>query len=179
MLSLRRTLTSASVTSTSDKIVHRLWSIPVIQKAKAICVYVSHDNEVRTHALLEYCWKNNIACVVPKVAKERKGLDLYLIRNWLDLEKGCKRILEPKKDCEPFTDTQQLDCLIIPGVAFDKAGTRLGYGAGLYDTFLASVPLNILRIGLGYSFQIVDDLPREKHDQPMHTIITETQVITC
>jgi 5-formyltetrahydrofolate cyclo-ligase len=179
VLSLRNSLTLASVRTNSNVILQHLFQVPAFQQAKTMCTYISFGSEVRTHAVLEYCWNHSIPCIVPKVDKTSKELRLYLIEHWLDLQRGYKGILEPRKHCKLFSDIQNLDCFIIPGIVFTQAGMRVGYGGGFYDKLLSILPDTKARIGLCYSFQLLDDLPREKHDQPMHTIVTEQQILTC
>ena len=67
---------------------------------------------------------------------------------------------------------EELDLAVIPGVAFDPNGNRLGRGKGYFDRFLHGLPPNIPRVGLAYDFQIVRKLPREDHDQPVHQVLS-------
>ena len=70
-----------------------------------------------------------------------------------------------------------LDAVVVPGLAFDRAGNRLGRGAGVYDRFLASLPPTTLRIGLIPSALLVDRLPTDPHDVPMHAVVTEHGIV--
>ena len=95
-------------------------------------------------------------------------------------------VLVPDKFGVPIPDInrcakanpERMDLILVPGVAFDCAGNRLGFGKGYYDTFLPQAP-NAVKIALAYDFQIVEQLPAEPWDVPMDFIITENRVIDC
>jgi 5-formyltetrahydrofolate cyclo-ligase len=72
-----------------------------------------------------------------------------------------------------------MDCFVLPGLAFEPQGFRLGFGRGYYDHLLASARTDAWRIALAFSFQMTSRLPREEWDVPMHRIVTETGVIRC
>ena len=71
-----------------------------------------------------------------------------------------------------FTDLESIDMIIVPGVAFDSHGNRMGRGRGFYDRLLKSTP-NAAKIGVGYDFQLLDTIPVEPHDVPMDCVITD------
>jgi len=87
-----------------------------------------------------------------------------------DLEMGPYGIKQPKENLKSI-DIQDLDAIIVPGISFDKNNYRLGRGKGYYDRFLAKLPSIIPTIGVAFDFQIVDSIPRTKHDVPVSRII--------
>jgi len=99
------------------------------------------------------------------------------LKNLNELEPGAFNILEPKKEFFRPVSPDDIDLVIIPGVAFDKDGDRIGYGMGFYDRFLRSMKKNIPVVALAYEFQIVDDIPVDDTDVTVHKIITEERII--
>jgi 5-formyltetrahydrofolate cyclo-ligase len=86
------------------------------------------------------------------------------------LARGASGLLEPRADAPSRVPA----AVVVPGRAFDRRGHRLGRGAGHYDRALASLPGAVLRVGYAYALQVVDSLPAEPHDVPMHDVVTET-----
>jgi 5-formyltetrahydrofolate cyclo-ligase len=74
-------------------------------------------------------------------------------------------------------DPKELDAAVVPGSVFDAAGRRCGYGGGFYDTYLPRLREGVPRIGLAFELQLVDDLPCEPHDLPVHVVVTESRVL--
>jgi 5-formyltetrahydrofolate cyclo-ligase len=101
----------------------------------------------------------------------RENTNLRLeIKNLKQVELGAYKILEPKKHL-PRLKPQQIDLAFIPGIAFSRDGHRVGYGKGFYDRLMKK--LTCPKIGIAYEFQIVNNIPGEKHDVPVDMIITE------
>jgi len=94
------------------------------------------------------------------------------IREVRDLEKGTYGIYEPKKR-QKDAKLDEIDLVVVPGVAFDKRNRRLGRGKGYYDKFLRALPPNKISVGLAFDFQIVDNLPIDSHDIPVSKVITD------
>jgi len=92
-------------------------------------------------------------------------------------EEGPYRIPEPPRLPGREPRYEGFDLILVPGVAFDRSGRRLGHGRGYYDRFLGALPDAIPRVGLGYSRQLVDEVPVETWDVPVHTLVTEEGVI--
>ncbi|MFC1655393.1 5-formyltetrahydrofolate cyclo-ligase [Patescibacteria group bacterium] len=153
------------------KIFEVLLQLPEWKNAKNILMYVSHSYEVDTHMLIRtHLDEKNI--VVPKTHKIDNTLILHKISTFNELKKGNFKILEPVSHTKKI-DPKDIDLAVIPGVAFDLKGQRVGYGKAYYDNLIPN--LNCRKIGLAYSFQIVDNVPAEKHDQPVDLLITEDQ----
>ena len=104
---------------------------------------------------------------VPKV--EGKKLVFYAIQGKKDLESGVMGIMEPKSSCLRIGD--EFAPVIVPGIAFDREGHRIGYGGGYYDRFFDEEP-DHPRFGIAYPFQLFDSLPAEAHDKGMDMVIT-------
>ncbi len=96
-----------------------------------------------------------------------------------DLQVARFGLLEPKPETLRPVDPQELDLVIVPGVAFDREGFRIGFGAGYYDRFLPKLRKDSVLISLVYDFQLMPKVPREPHDIAVHWIITEKELIEC
>ena len=118
-----------------------------------------------------------------KIYKNSKNIFIYLgfgsEINTLDgLKKNKFGILEPA-DTSKIFNKEDIDLVIMPGVAFDRSGNRVGYGGGYYDKFLCEMSSDIPTIALAYNIQILKELPSEKHDIKVDMVITEKETIKC
>jgi 5-formyltetrahydrofolate cyclo-ligase len=93
-----------------------------------------------------------------------------------DLVAGGRGTRQPPPDAPPVA-LDELDCIVVPGVAFDATGHRLGRGGGYYDATLAALPARTHRVALAFELQVVDAIPGEPHDVPVHVVVTEARVV--
>lgn len=155
----------------SKAIKQKLFSLSEFKKSNFIMLYASRTEEVKTDQMIDEALEmgkrvalplcTSLKTIVPKEIKVRSA----------DLEEGAYGICEPKK-CQKVRKPEEIDLVIVPGVAFDKKNRRLGRGKGYYDKFLKDLPRNKLTIGLAFDFQIVEDLPEDSHDIPVSKVIT-------
>lgn len=179
ILALRRSQSIAQVEIVSSLIQKRILFLPLFKSAKAILFYLASKDEVQTKELIRKALSLSKKVGVPLVDPERK----QIIPSWIrdidqELTIGFRGILEPKKSCIRIFDSQELDLIIVPGVAFDPKGHRLGLGGGFYDRFLARVS-GIVFLSPAFEFQVVDQVPYQDHDITVDYIITEKRVICC
>ena len=143
---------------------------PHLKEAQTVMAYYSLPDEVCTHQLIDDLVADGKTVVLPHVIDgERMELRRYTGSH--DLIEGSFGIMEPVG--EPFTDYHLIDVALIPGVAFDAEGHRLGRGRGYYDRFLSSYlsPLTShLLIGVCFDFQKVDAVPHDVHDIPVDVL---------
>lgn len=155
----------------SLKIKGILFSLPEFIKAKVVMFYLSFNGEVETFDMIRSALKLGKTVAVPVTKKEI----IPSVVSDLDKELACGLygIKEPKKIYLRPIDFDLLDLVIVPGVAFDNKGNRLGRGKGYYDRFLKKLPSQTHTVGLAFDFQVVDTLlPNlEKHDLPVKRII--------
>jgi len=155
------------------EILSNLETLAVFRRANIIACYVSLPFEVDTCSLIQkYLRLRTIA--VPKI-EEKPNLDFYCLRSWNDLNPGKMGILEPVSRLEKIELTQ-IQLIIVPGIAFDKKGYRLGFGEGYTDFLLAQI--HSPKIGLAYEWQVVPALPRGPLDQAVDIIITDKTILT-
>lgn len=158
------------------KIFERLTGSAFYNSADLIFIYVSFRSEADTHDII----RNSLECgkriCVPKVNKETKEMEAYIIESMDQLKKGYFNILEPYDGCKK-ADLEDIDLVLMPGMAFDRKGGRIGYGGGFYDRFLMSMKRKVNRIALAYHFQVVDEVPVDWMDIRIDGIITDEEII--
>ncbi len=157
----------------SLKLAAKLFSSELFRKAGFIAFYVSLAEEVDTRRLIDRALRLGKRVAVPKCDLKKRRLEFYEIKSRKELRKGVLGIQEPNADPARRVRPRQLDCVLVPGVAFDKRRNRLGRGAGFYDRFLKRVPKRTSKIGLGFSFQIVSRVPTETHDVRLDAVMTD------
>ena len=162
------------VADASDLILERLLHLEPLRDALSVFVYVSFGNEVRTRKLIEHLRHAGKHVCVPRLDPAGR-MHAHLIHTLDDLTSSGAGIPIPPADA-PIE--RHPDLALVPGLAFTPAGQRLGMGAGCYDRYLNDHP-DTLPVGLCYEWQILDSLPTEPHDQPMHWLVTDTRVIAC
>lgn len=161
-----------------ENIFSRLIDHNLFKDAKSIFIYVSFDGEIDTHNIIEYALKEGKVVCVPKIFTKAEGMHLMKIDSLLSLTPGYYGILEPPAESERMT-LDEIDLIIMPGVAFDVNGGRVGYGGGFYDRLLAGRNIQSAKIALAYRFQVFDKVPSDKWDEKIDIIITEDNIINC
>ena len=172
----RKKLSKEENRKKSKEIKERLFSLNEFKEAETVLFYISYNSEVFTHdMILESFYKKNI--IVPISNKEDCSLTLSHLKSWEELNIGSYGILEPRIEKIRKTDINDIDLIIVPGVAFDLKGNRLGHGKGYYDRLLKN--LNAPITALAFEFQIIENVTTYKHDKPVDMIVTEDRIIKC
>jgi len=156
----------------SEAVMRQVEMMPEFQKAQVVLLYWSMADEVQTHSFVNrwYCDKTLLLPCVDG--------DNLLLRQYTGPE--CMvageqfGIGEPDATLPEFTDLNAVEMIIVPGVAFDRKGNRMGRGRGFYDRLLKSTP-NAMKVGVAYSFQMLDSIPVEPHDVKMDRVLIENQ----
>jgi 5-formyltetrahydrofolate cyclo-ligase len=176
MLALREQLTDAKLQS--DLITERLVSLPEFEKAQSISTYVGRGAEVETLSILHLAWSANKRLAVPCCVGDQ--LELYWIEHLDELAPRTLGILEPKKTIRQCPQRKacvtSLDLIVVPGVAFDLRGGRLGYGKGYYDRLLRQANPETALVAPAFDCQIVPEVPMLGHDIYMHKLVTASSV---
>lgn len=147
-------------------------------KASTIFTFVSFKSEVDTHKLINQAIKDGKIVGVPKIKSKEKGIEVFEIKSLKNLEKGYFGILEPKGNCPIIIPPEDINLALIPGLAFDLKGGRVGYGGGYYDRYLAKVNKKTAKLALGYHFQLLGNVPVDDHDIRINGIITDEGIHT-
>lgn len=159
----------------SDEIAKMLMELPQFKAAKTVMLYASVGSEVRTQKLIEECFAAGKKVCLPVTRDEPKRLLACEISGGERLEPRVFGIPEPVS-CREVEPTS-IDLAVVPGIAFDRKGNRLGYGGGYYDSFLHKI--GAARVGIAYSVQLIDNVPVKDTDVPVDFIITEKEAIDC
>lgn len=163
----RQALVKEQETAWNDAILNKVLRLKSIRQAFCVYCYVSFRHEAGTEKLIESLLEMGKYVAVPKVVG--KKLVFYALQGKQDLEPGVMGIPEPKEDCLRISDLHAP--VIVPGIAFDRAGHRVGYGGGYYDRFFEEEP-DHERLAIAYPFQIFEAVPAESHDKGMDLVIT-------
>jgi 5-formyltetrahydrofolate cyclo-ligase len=151
----------------------KLFNEEAFREAKVVMFYVSLKDEVDTMSMIDEAIGIGKRVCVPVIIKEEKRLIAGEIKDrTADLEKQHFGIYQPKKGHVTEVPLEDIDLIVVPGIAFDKKNVRLGRGHGYYDRFLCAVPNKTRTIGLAFGFQVVEDLPQDSHDIPVWKTIT-------
>lgn len=155
------------------RIQAQLLALPEWKSAKVISTFVGVGSEVATLPLIEAAFRAGKQVAVPVV--EGGALTLYRIDSVDSLAPAPFKLLEPKKelrDAAHRQDPAAVDLFIVPGVAFDRNGGRLGYGKGYYDGLLPKARAEVLKVGVGFDVQVVDAVPVGPTDVRLTRLIT-------
>jgi 5-formyltetrahydrofolate cyclo-ligase len=140
--------------------------------------YLDIGGEVRTRRYVPELWRLGKKVVVPYCVARK--LRLFHLKNMDELSPGTWQILEPKpewRECtERHVEAAELDLIVVPGVAFDRYGGRLGLGKGYYDRFLPHIRTDALKIAPAFECQLVDNIPVLPHDVRVDMVVTEKAV---
>ncbi len=174
ILETRKKLTDDEAASKSAAIVQKVIKTPEYREADNILLYADYCREVMTRGIFEDSLLHRKRIYFPRVDKMTNTMEFYQVISIRQLVRGYMDILEPREDIQarykfqPREDT----LAILPGVAFDTSGYRVGYGKGFYDRFLEN-RRQLSTMALAYACQIVDEIPRAEHDIKMDKIVTE------
>ena len=174
ILAVRNQLSDEEVLRKSEIILKKLIKTPEYQESDNILLYADFNHEVMTKGIFEKAMMHRKKIYFPKVDKLTNTMEFYRVISVNQLEKGCMGILEPKALLQNrFCLNKNEDTLaVIPGVAFDINGYRVGYGKGFYDKYLSD-KRQISMIALAFSCQIVDEIQYDRYDIKMDKIVTE------
>lgn len=162
----KRAMTEEEINCRSEKLGQLFAQTDAYRNASTIYGYLPYNQEVRTVPMLEQALRDGKAVAVPKVYGDE--MKFILLTDLSQVEKGYAGIPEPIADGPVAED--ELALVMMPGLAFDPQGHRIGYGGGFYDKFLAAEP-NHPTVAMCYEFQMLSHLETEEHDIPVDTVL--------
>lgn len=171
-LARRDALSPADRSRASALIADRIRARPAWREARCILAYCQMRSEVDTSSLLAAVLAAGHTLLLPRVDWAARNLLAVPVTSLAQLAPARYGVPEPH-DGEPVPPATA-DLVLVPGVAFDTRGGRVGYGAGFYDRLLAALPARVPRWGLAFEAQVVDSIPAEVHDQRVDAVVTES-----
>ncbi len=175
LLAQRRALGHDVWCASSHAAQLNLLSLDEYAQAECVALYASAHNETDTSLILAAAFESGKRVLYPAVCGQQ--MVFRRVERIEELQEGAFGILEP---CPTGTDhhADEADLIVVPGVAFDLSGHRIGYGKGFYDRFLHHPGCRAHLVGLCHDFQLVGNLiPADPHDIPMEIIVTDTRII--
>ncbi len=178
MSRLRRDVAPADSARAGQAAAEALIDLELVGRAKRIALYAALPHELPTRPLFDAIVEKTGAALLPRTA-DPLGLEFFAVECWEALRPGAFGVLEPPND-GPAVRLMPGDLVVVPGVAFDEDGYRLGHGKGYYDrAFAAELGDAPTLVGFGYEFQIVDAVPHDPRDRQMDAIVTDRKVRDC
>ncbi len=166
----RRNLSLREMAEMSALITQKLIQLPAYREADTVFAYMSLPGEVQMSAFLDRCRADGKNTALPVIMED--GIHFFRVEAGDILKEGSMHIMEPDPEKAEGMDDRTDALIIVPGVAFDRSGGRLGYGKGYYDQYLTKYK-NHPTVACAYHFQIFDRLPVEKGDVPVDLLITD------
>ena len=179
MLVLRENHGEQERSGKNREIIKHVLALPEFGQALVVMVYVSIKGEVETRDLIKICLSLGKKVVVPITDQKDNSLSAAEIKDLNELTPGAFGIPEPKSDFIRLLNPEDINLVIVPGIAFDRRGNRIGYGFGYYDNFLKKLKSGCSKIALAYDFQIVGEIPAESNDVRVERIVTESGSFLC
>ncbi len=175
---LRKDVAAAESARAGQAAARALMDLELARRAKQIALYAALPYELPTRLLFDAVVEKTGAALLPRTA-DPLGLEFFAVARWEDLRPGTFGVLEPQNDGTAVR-LMPGDLVVVPGVAFDEDGYRLGHGKGYYDrAFAAELGDAPTLVGFGYEFQIVEAVPHDHRDRQMDAIFTDRKVRDC
>ena len=173
MLAIRRSLSAEEIKKGSEAIAAYFCAWPKYRAADTVLFFLSMADEPQTAALIEDAWRAGKKVAVPLMGEVYGVMEAAVLDGWDGLVTGRLGLKMPDPAKTRRIAPDDIGLVVVPGVAFDRTGRRLGMGAGYYDRFLPQASSACL-MGLAWSAQIVPEVPAEEHDVRMDYLLTET-----
>jgi len=172
----RQSLPRKEIEEKSHAAANIVISSDEFHRAEVIGLYCACFGEVETDEIFENAMSLGKTTIYPCTDRKNGLLNFKVVNDLDKMAHGEWRIPEPPANAA-LVPLNLADLLILPGVAFDRKGGRLGMGGGFYDRMLASLPGKVVRMGLAYDFQVFDRIPLEEKDQRMDCLVTESGIM--
>ncbi len=171
---LRRGLTPESARRAGDTLAGSIsFSLPPFSGARVVAGYLSLPGELPPEPLMARLHEAGRKLLVPAWDDAAETYRFAVYTPGAPLRSGPFHVLQP--EAPEFVDPEGIDLVLVPGLAFDPAGHRAGFGGGFYDRLLCRCPASVRLLGLAFDFQVFPSVPAEPHDIPVHGILTPTR----
>ncbi|KWT83484.1 5-formyltetrahydrofolate cyclo-ligase [Candidatus Magnetominusculus xianensis] len=163
---------------TKDSEIHKnLFQTREFTKAKSVMFFASIRSEPNTLDMIAAALTLNKIIVLPRVNLKERSLEPYIITNLFELVPGYMNIPEPHPELAAKCSAEDIDVIVMPGLAFDKSGGRVGYGGGYYDRFISGIKgQRPVLAAVAYDEQVMESVPVMSYDQRIDMIVTESGV---
>jgi 5-formyltetrahydrofolate cyclo-ligase len=171
-------LSEEELAAKTSQIENRLFGFANFLEANISLLYMPQKFVVDTKEIIQRCFDFRKIIALPAFNTEKHGMQSFKVDAFeADMILGPRNILEPDPERCKIIPIERIDIAIIPGVALDEKGGRIGSGEGYYDRFIGKLPITTRKVALSLECQIVQQVPMESHDRYMDIIITEDRVI--
>ena len=177
LAALRRTPLAEARAAHGVAMSKQLIAHPAFDAAKTILAYAALRFEIDPQGVIEEAWRRGKAVALTRMLPESRALTLHLYRAGDALVESGFVVREPLPDAPQVAPTD-VDLVLVPGLAFDARGQRLGYGQGYYDRLLPALT-RAQRVGLAFELSLLAEVPNAAHDEPVDYIVTERRVLSC
>jgi 5-formyltetrahydrofolate cyclo-ligase len=168
------------VLSLSRAVEDRLFESKSFTACRHVMFFLSFANEVRTDEMITRALNDQKQVYVPRLLKKIKQMEICRITSMdQEFEIGSYAIREPFKNNSRVVSPAIIDAVIVPGLAFDRSGGRLGFGGGYFDRLFKQLRDKALRFGVAYEFQVIESMPLDFWDERVQAIFTENETINC
>jgi 5-formyltetrahydrofolate cyclo-ligase len=174
LIAARARIAQEERASRSLAIAERIEEVAAVRDARTLALYAPLGTEVDSSEIARRAARRGARVVYPRTVKGDRRL-VFARAEARELVRGPLGAMEPPAGA-PDVALDEIDCVVMPGVAFSAGGLRLGRGGGYYDATLKRMP-HAVRVGVAFEAQIVPELPREPHDVPLDAIVTEARVL--
>lgn len=181
IIAARDNLTPTLRERSSKHIVDKIGDLAIYKAARTVLGYLNFGSELASEAWVRQALTDGKQVLLPRVNKASKHLELFEVKDIdSDVDVGAYGIREPLVErCRRFEALGEIDLILMPGVAFDREGGRLGYGGGYFDRLLAHLPHRPVLIAGAFAMQVVAEIPQESTDHKIDWLVTENETIRC
>lgn len=172
---LRRAMTEQQVSAKSHAAATAFVASDIYAGCGRLMLYMPLKNETDTSEIAKSAFGDGKKIIYPVTDEVSGEITPFYADENTEFAKGAFSVSEPRQTDE--ATPREIDVIVVPGIAFDRAGRRVGFGKGCYDRFLAQT--DGVKVGLCYDFQICDEIPPEAHDVSMDYLLTESGLIKC
>jgi 5-formyltetrahydrofolate cyclo-ligase len=172
------TLSESQIAEKTRAIEARLFEFANFLESKIALLYVGGDCEVQTEKIIKRSYTYNKIVVLPAFDSENFNMNLMKVDHFAkEMIPGPRKVLEPDAKRCKTVPIDRIDIAIIPGLAFDEKGGRIGSGRGYYDRLIPKLAITTRKVALTFEEQIVPQVPMESHDKHVDIIITDKRII--
>ena len=173
---LLREMPAAERAAAEAEIAVRVWTVPEVAAARRLLLFADLPEEVPTNAIAVEAWRRGLDVIYPRIVAETRALSLHSVESLERLEPGEYGIRQPDRACERV-NVGEIDAVLVPGLAWDRAGQRLGRGAGYYDRLFAAPEWRGFRCGVFFAAQEAPGgIPPDPWDVRLDAVVTEREV---